>query len=207
MAFWKDVGERLSEATGKTIQKTRNLTDTARLNGRISEDRRTIDALLLEIGHLYIRLYGDQPEPAFVQLVSQVKNAEARIVNCQEQIRQINGMVICSDCGAEIPGMAAICPVCGAQQSDTSLSAVICTTCGAEVPAGNRFCTNCGKPVEASQDPVATSVAAGITSATAAHGDPICTACGLKTKTAAGSALAAAKNCRQKDRTGGGTKT
>ena len=43
MAFFDELGKKVSEAGQKTLQKTKELSDTARLNSMLSDEERRID--------------------------------------------------------------------------------------------------------------------------------------------------------------------
>ncbi len=64
----------------------------------------------------------------------------------------------CSECGAEVPADAVVCPKCGAKfdeptenevvhpdgQVDVSEETVVCPKCSAAVPKNADFCPKCG---------------------------------------------------------------
>ena len=64
----------------------------------------------------------------------------------------------CSECGAEVPSDAKVCPKCGAKfdgeeqdivKSDGSIEKVseraVCPGCGCELPDGAEVCPKCGR--------------------------------------------------------------
>jgi len=53
---------------------------------------------------------------------------------------------ICSECGAEVPADAKVCPQCGEPfEEEEEKVKMICSSCGAEVDEDAESCWNCGK--------------------------------------------------------------
>lgn len=113
MAFWDNVGEKVSEATGSAVQKMRDFGETTKLQGQISAEEKKIENLYREIGKLYCYLHGGSPEGQFVQLVSQVQDARRNVERYTQQIQQIKGVTVCPKCGTQVEATAAFCPKCG----------------------------------------------------------------------------------------------
>ena len=69
MAFFDNIGRKVSEAGQKVIQKTGEMSDTSRLNAQISDEEKKINAAYLQIGKLYTNLHRGDPEPVLQALV------------------------------------------------------------------------------------------------------------------------------------------
>ena len=50
MAFWSDLGKKISDTTQSVVEKTKTSTDTLRLNGLISDEERNVQRIYAEIG-------------------------------------------------------------------------------------------------------------------------------------------------------------
>lgn len=152
MAFLDTLGKKVTEVGQKTIQKTKDFSDTSRLSGLISDERKKIDNNYFRIGKLYAAMHRADCEEEFVGMLNGIVESEAKIAELQKQIQDIKGVQHCEKCGAEVPRGAGFCSVCGAsmprQEESLTADTVMCKNCGTAVEKGMRFCTVCGKPME-----------------------------------------------------------
>lgn len=192
MAFFDKLSKTVTEASQKTIAKTKELADTSRLNSMISEQEKIITNQYFQIGKLYVSIHKDNFEDDFSGMIAAIADAEAKIRDYKKQIQDIKGVQRCEKCGAEVPNGAAFCSSCGATMPKVQVSEptdyVKCENCGTDVKKGMRFCTSCGKPMEAVTAPVATEpVVEAATEKTCSNcgakvedGLAFCTECGTK---------------------------
>lgn len=151
MAFLDDLSKKLTQAGQTAVQKTKEMTDIARINSMIADEERVINDCYSKIGKLYVSLHGADYEDAFAELCSAVQKANLAIQGYRKQIETIKNAGHCSKCGSEIMNGAAFCSVCGAyvqkgeQTQEDKSSIHYCTSCGAVISMGARFCTSCGK--------------------------------------------------------------
>lgn len=199
MAFFDNLGKKLTSVSQTAVQKTKDVADIAKINSEISELERTVNNLYYQIGKLYVAKHAADCENDFSGMISSLLEAENRITERRQKIQDIKGVVRCEKCGAEVSAIAAFCSACGAampknQAANINQNLEKCPSCGAMVPKGNRFCTACGKPMlrqtvpEQQQAPDAGSPAAPAQqTASAASEQPpaqgaqtqkICPACG-----------------------------
>lgn len=152
MAFFDDLGKKLSQAGQTAVQKTKDLTDIARLNGLISDEERQINSNHCQIGRLYVSLHQEDYESDFAAMVNAIQESERKISAYRQQIQDIKGVVRCEKCGAEVGSNVAFCSTCGApmpksaQVSINDDAALKCSGCGAVIDESMSFCTSCGKP-------------------------------------------------------------
>lgn len=152
MSFFDGIGKKLSDAGQKTIQKTKELSDSARLSLQISEEEKKLDSIYHQIGKMYISLFGDAPAQDFVELVAALRETEKKIQTLTAQLHGLRGILRCASCGAEVPQGSAFCSSCGAPmpkmpalpQAEASMKK--CASCGAIMKQEMRFCTSCGSP-------------------------------------------------------------
>lgn len=114
MAFFDDLGKKLSKAGQSAVQKTKEMADIAKLNSSISDEERRIDNSYLEIGKLYVSLHDAEHEADFDGLIAAIHESEGKIKDYQQKIKDIKGVVKCEKCGAEVPSNSAFCGSCGA---------------------------------------------------------------------------------------------
>lgn len=151
MAFFEQLGKRITDASQGVAQQTKNFADITRLNNSISEKEKRITQLYLTIGKNYYERHKEDLSSQEQQSIDQINVLSAEIAQCREEIKQIKGVTKCTVCGAEIPVNAAFCNACGAKvvpteaaSAVTNADAKICPSCGAKVGKENGFCTNCG---------------------------------------------------------------
>ena len=181
MAFFEKLSKTVTEASQKTIAKTKELADTSRLNSMISAEEKIITNQYFQIGKLYVSIHKDDFEDDFDGMIGAIAEAEAKIRDYKRQIQDIKGVQRCEKCGAEVPNGAAFCSACGATmpkvQAPFSTDYIKCENCDAEVKKGMRFCTSCGKPMEA----VKSASAVSVTEQTViVEQDKVCPNCGAK---------------------------
>lgn len=113
MAFFDDLSKKITDASTKTIQKGKDLTDVARLNSQISAEENRINTLYGMIGKQYMELHRKDAEDAFAGLVASVTEAEQNIAACRAKITELRAVPHCPNCGAELVKGAAFCGICG----------------------------------------------------------------------------------------------
>ena len=159
MAFLEKISKTVTEASQKTIAKTKELADTTKLNGMISEQEKAIAAQYSRIGELYVSLHKDDYEEAFSEMMIFIAEAETKIEACKAQIQEYKKVRVCENCGSQLPDNALFCSVCGSgvTQPHPEIPAhhVKCGHCGEVVKEGTRFCISCGKPMASEQEMIA----------------------------------------------------
>jgi len=155
MAFFDDLGKKLSQAGQSAVQKTKEMTDIAKLNGMISDEEKKIKDTYYKIGKLYVETHQSVCENEFADMLSAINESENKIKEYKDQIQEIKGIEKCSKCGAEVANGAAFCGVCGAPMTKEEPVVVDeaedtvkkCFGCGAEIAEGVAFCSQCGTKV------------------------------------------------------------
>lgn len=151
MAFFDDLGKKLSQAGQTAVQKTKEIADIARINGMISDEEKRIDNNYYQIGKLYVAMHQNDFESDFAGMIMAIREAEAKIKDYKQQIQTIKGVERCEKCGAEVAKGVAFCNACGApmpkpEQPAADANLMPCAGCGAMIDKNLRFCTSCGKP-------------------------------------------------------------
>ena len=77
MAFFDDLGAKLSKTGQKTMQKANDLADITKLNLRTSELNKSIQELYAKVGEQYYALHGEQPEEPLSGLCGEISAAKA----------------------------------------------------------------------------------------------------------------------------------
>lgn len=133
------------------VQKTKDMTDIARINSLISDEEKKINGVYTQLGKFYATLHANDYETQFAGMMIAIKEAEMNISLYKKQILDIKGVTICEKCGSEVAKSVLFCNVCGSQMPKTEFNdfsnSTRCSSCGVMVSKDVRFCTNCGKPM------------------------------------------------------------
>lgn len=125
MAFFNDLGKKLSSAGQATMQKTKEMADIAKLNASIYEEEKKIKTNYSEIGKLYVSLHSEDCEENFASMIAAIRASEEAIVDLKKQIQDVKGVKRCEKCGAEVAVNAAFCNSCGAEMPKDTTETVI----------------------------------------------------------------------------------
>lgn len=136
MAFFENLGQKLSKGGQDAIQKTKDMAEIVQLNSEISEDRKKLDKIQREVGSLVMtENFHDLPVDslrqslrndesinkalvvsdwkALYEKIIRYKEAEERIAGARQRIAYLKGEEYCPNCGAQVAPNAAFCPNCG----------------------------------------------------------------------------------------------
>lgn len=81
MAFFDNIGKKISLAGEGALNKGKALADVARLNSNVSEEEKKINNSYYQIGKLYIALHPQDYESDFAALVNSIVSSQDRIVS------------------------------------------------------------------------------------------------------------------------------
>lgn len=159
MAFFDQVGQKLTRTSQEAVKKTKDMAEVVRLNNAIAEEQRKIENNYLEVGRLYYQHFADRDEEIFKPLLEQIKSCQTAVLEMRTAVRQLKGLQACPSCGNEQPIGQAFCNACGAkmpQLSEGSLHSqnedgIRCRVCGAVMQDGMAFCMNCGTKLESEE--------------------------------------------------------
>ncbi len=152
MAFFDELGKKISQTSQGVVQKTKDTAETLKLNSAISEEEKRIQTYYRDLGKAYYDTYANAPDVAFADIINGIKESESKIQQHKEQIIRLKGIVSCPNCGGEVANNALFCSLCGYRmnpqpQAATAPAQQFCTICGNTLKAGAQFCTACGTKV------------------------------------------------------------
>ena len=160
MALFEQIGKKIADASHGVVKQTRNLTDTTRLNAKISENKKKMSQLLFEMGNDYYKKHRKDQNCEEQEYIDQINALFHEILKYQEEIETIKTSEICKVCGSRIADGEEFCMSCGTRvgadeveyEDDESESVRCCPTCGEEVDEESVFCTACGQKLEDAED-------------------------------------------------------
>lgn len=156
MAFFEQLGKKISDAGQGASQQVKNFAEITRLNSTISDKEKRIAQLFAEIGQAYYEKHKNDSHAESYERIAEISNLNAEIQRCREEIKQIKGVEKCPNCGADVPLNAAFCNACGTRvpQTEKTKNAAApgttntCPICRKPVAAGNLYCNVCGAKIE-----------------------------------------------------------
>lgn len=115
MAFFEGLSKIISETGTTAVNKTKEVTEIARLNGAIATEEKAIKEAYAEIGRRYAEKYASEPEEAFADQIAIILEANEKIENYRRNIEDVKGTTICPNCGREVERNKSFCGNCGAK--------------------------------------------------------------------------------------------
>ena len=148
MAFFDELGAKLTKTGQMAAQKTNDLAETAKLNMRTGELNKVIQEQYARLG---------APEEELAEICAAITKANEELESIRLDLQRIRQLKVCPACGAENPSDASFCSKCSAQLPElppkpAEPGARFCFNCGGKVAVTAQFCTKCGTklpPVEA----------------------------------------------------------
>ena len=153
MSFFENLGKKISQAGETAVEKTKQMTEIARLNGKIDDVQKNLDKVYKQIGEIYAEKYSDIAPEDLVDYITQVKNYQTELENLGKDLDYVKGYVRCGQCGSLIKIGDAFCGKCGeaapvVERAEKDEDSSTCPKCGSEVDENARFCPDCGANLE-----------------------------------------------------------
>lgn len=191
MAFFDNLGKKISQAGQDALQKTREMADMAKINSMIADEEKRINNIYYQIGKMYAVLHLDDYENCFSSLMDSLNESENKIENLKVKIQELKNVSKCVHCGAEVSATAKYCNACGNAITNNSVDVfqdsnmIKCDSCGNMIKKDMNFCTKCGTPIVHTVDSTniiddAKSLACPQCGAGLSEDSAFCTECGTK---------------------------
>ncbi len=159
MAFFDDIGRRVTSIGRNALQKVQNFAEISKLNTAVAENQRAMDEAFRQLGKQYMAMHPEDYASEFAGIVTTIAEADKKIKDLHLQIMSIKGVVACPKCGSEAPRGSAFCSVCGTElprpkeepssEAPDEVRAVRrCPACGAEIAQEAAFCNMCGSSLQ-----------------------------------------------------------
>lgn len=149
MAFFEEIGKKISDAGQGVAQQTKNFTDITKLNGLIHEKEKKINQFYLLLGQSYYEKHKDSFSNEEAEKFNEIATLLNEVKQYREEIKQIKGVQKCTSCGADVPLDSQFCNCCGAKVANNtpninSEDLILCPACNASIKKNSSFCTKCG---------------------------------------------------------------
>ncbi len=115
MAFFEDLGKKLTKVGEATVQKTKEVADFTKANAKILEIQNKLDKAYIEVGKKYLEIHPANDEEEMKDVVDAVYALEDQLKELKKQLQELKGTVKCDVCGNECDSDDAFCRKCGAE--------------------------------------------------------------------------------------------
>ena len=146
MAFFEELGGKIINAGQSIAQSTRNFADVAKLNSSVSDLEKQIIDLYTIVGKAYYERHKDDANAEERQRIMAINALFKQIYDLKHQIKEIEGVVKCQNCGANVSRGTLFCNNCGSKIIEET-SGRRCSNCGMPLAEDSMFCANCGTKV------------------------------------------------------------
>ena len=147
-----NLGEKITKTGQGAVNKTKELAEIAKLTLAVKEEERKISEAHETIGREYVEKFAGSADRILPEVFEQISESEKEIASLNERIRELKGISICAECGAEVENGVKFCPKCGAavkKKGDiietTAVEAPVCPKCQAPIEEGQEVCVVCGE--------------------------------------------------------------
>ena len=115
MGFFEDLGNKLSNKGKDIAKRTKDFSDTTKLNHEISKNQDLINSTYNKIGKIYFNNYSELDCPELKELCASIVEANAKIEDLKKEINLIKGLTTCPQCKKDVSVDAIFCGNCGAK--------------------------------------------------------------------------------------------
>jgi hypothetical protein len=143
MAFFQDLGKKISNVTQDAAKKTSELFEVSKLNSAINTEKAAITELQKKIGATVYSLY-TAGEPIPEALAADVQGISARLQNIADLENKIAEVKAETEKAREEAAAPEKTPESPSPVAKPDAQARFCTSCGASLDTGVLFCGKCG---------------------------------------------------------------
>ena len=118
---FEELGKKLKKFSQDTVTEVQKINEVRRLNGKISDEKKLLNRLYLEMGQKLYDTYKDVELPLeeFDSDFRKIRERYVAIDLLQEKIRNVKGVVLCPCCNMEVAAGDRYCTNCGNKMPET----------------------------------------------------------------------------------------
>ncbi len=149
MDFFNKLGDKIQDVSKEATKKAKDLSGQVTVNSQMKEHENQLNQLYTTLGKAYYEGFQEEADSRFQEYTSQIKILLGNIEEDKLKLRELKGLQLCANCGAEVDKNATHCPQCGTQLREPSPveaapQTTFCPGCGEPVTPGSKFCGKCG---------------------------------------------------------------
>ena len=118
---FEELGKKLKKFSQDTVTEVQKMNEVRQLNGKISDEKKLLNRLYLEMGQKLYDTYKDVELPLeeFDSDFRKIRERYVAIDLLQEKIRNVKGVVLCPCCNMEVATGDRYCTNCGNKMPET----------------------------------------------------------------------------------------
>lgn len=118
---FEELGKKLKKFSQDTVTEVQKMNEVRQLNGKISDEKKLLNRLYLEMGQKLYDTYKDLELPLeeFDSDFRKIRERYVAIDLLQEKIRNVKGVVLCPCCNMEVAAGDRYCTNCGNKMPET----------------------------------------------------------------------------------------
>lgn len=118
---FEELGKKLKKFSQDTMTEVQKMNEVRQLNGKISDEKKLLNRLYLEMGQKLYDTYKDVELPLeeFDSDFRKIRERYVAIDLLQEKIRNVKGVVLCPCCNMEVAAGDRYCTNCGNKMPET----------------------------------------------------------------------------------------
>lgn len=118
---FEELGKKLKKFSQDTVTEVQKMNEVRQLNGKISDEKKLLNHLYLEMGQKLYDTYKDVELPLeeFDSDFRKIRERYVAIDLLQEKIRNVKGVVLCPCCNMEVAAGDRYCTNCGNKMPET----------------------------------------------------------------------------------------
>lgn len=115
MAFFEDLGKKLTKVGEAAAEKTKEVAELTKVNAKILDAQNKLDKAYIEVGKRYVEIHPVNEEDDMKPAVDAVYALEDQLKELRRQLQDLKGTFKCDVCGTQCNAEAAFCSKCGAE--------------------------------------------------------------------------------------------
>lgn len=118
---FEELGKKLKKFSQDTVTEVQKMNEVRQLNGKISDEKKLLNRLYLEMGQKLYDTYKDVELPLeeFDSDFRKIRERYVAIDLLLEKIRNVKGVVLCPCCNMEVAAGDRYCTNCGNKMPET----------------------------------------------------------------------------------------
>lgn len=157
MALFEDLGRKLSMAGQSAMEKTKQMTEIAKIHAKLEEQKKERDKVFKDIGELYSLKYKDSAPEEFKEMLAQIDTINEKIDEYNKDMDVVKGIKRCPHCNNAMEIKDAFCSNCGEpvpvpEEESFDVDETTCPKCGNIVTEGAKFCPECGNELKQAKE-------------------------------------------------------
>ncbi len=125
MANWENIKDSLFAAGRDVSQKAKEVSEVAKLKMDIHAKEDFVEKQFAILGRAYYEVKKDNVSAEEEEQFAVIKEALDEIERMNQQMLDIQGVVVCPNCGKKVPADNCYCSACGAKLDDVVVDAEV----------------------------------------------------------------------------------